>query len=117
VIKNHIGGRYQLLSNMNLQENIRRVLKEETEKFDKVEHFVKTANTLFSKLKFKAVKRVEFDYDEMMNGYQINIFFDRQYAIDNPKSFNKVKQEAIKEIGSIITTFFPFKFYIYLHYD
>jgi hypothetical protein len=102
---------------MNLQENIRRVLKEETEKFDKIEHFMKTANTLFSKLKFKAVKRVEFDYDEMMNGYQINIFFDRQYAIDNPKSFNKVKQEAIKEIGSIITTFFPFKFYIYLHYD
>jgi hypothetical protein len=102
---------------MNLQEHIRRVLKEETEKFDKVEHFVKTANTLFSKLKFNAVKRIDFEYYEMMDGYYVNIFFDRQFAIDNPKSFNKVKQEAIKEIGSTITTFFPFKFYIYLHYD
>jgi hypothetical protein len=53
----------------------------------------------------------------MMNGFQVNIFYDRQYAIDNPKGFNKVKQETIKEIGSIITRFFPFKFYIYLHYD
>ena len=102
---------------MNLQENIRRVLKEETEKFDKIEHFMKTANTLFSKLKFKAVKRVEFDYDERIEGFNVNITFDKQFAIDNPKGFNKVKQETIKEIGSIITRFFPFKFYIYLHYD
>jgi hypothetical protein len=102
---------------MNLQENIRRVLKEETEKFDKIEHFMKTANTLFSKLKFKAVKRVEFDYDERIEGFNVNITFDKQFAIDNPKDFNKVKQETIKEIGSIITRFFPFKFYIYLHYD
>ena len=102
---------------MNLQEHIRRVLKEETEKFDKVEHFVKTANTLFGKLKFKAVKRVEFDYDERIEGFIVNVFYDRQYAIDNPKGFNKVKQNFIKEIGSIITRFFPFKFYIYLHDD
>ena len=102
---------------MNLQEHIKKVLKEETEKFDKVEHFVKTANTLFSKLKFKAVKRVEFDYDEMMNGYHVNIFFDRQFAIDNPKNFNKVKQEAVKEIGSTVTSYFPYKFYFYLHYE
>ena len=102
---------------MNLQEHIKKVLKEETEKFDKVEHFVKTANTLFSKLKFKAVKRVEFDYDEMMNGYHVNIFFDRQFSIDNPKNFNKVKQEAVKEIGSTVTSYFPYKFYFYLHYE
>jgi hypothetical protein len=102
---------------MNLQENIRRVLKEETEKFDKVEHFVKNANILFSKLKFKAVKRVEFEYDERIEGYNVNIFYDRQFAIDNPKGFNKVKQGFIKEIGSIITRFFPFKFYIYLYDD
>jgi hypothetical protein len=102
---------------MNLQEHIRRVLKEETEKFDKVEHFMKTANTLFSKLKFKAVKRVEFDYDERIEGFIVNVFYDRQYAIDNPKGFNKVKQGFIKEIGSIITKFFPFKFYIYLYDD
>jgi hypothetical protein len=102
---------------MNLQEHIRRVLVEETEKFDKVRFFIKRATTLINNMKFHAVKRVEFDYDEMMNGFQVNIFYDRQYAIDNPKGFNKVKQESIKEIGSIITRFFPFKFYIYLHYD
>ena len=102
---------------MNLQQTIRRVLVEETEKFDKVEFFIERATTLINNMKFHAVKRVEFDYDEMMDGFHINIFFDRQFAIDNPKNFNKVKQNAIKEIGSTITTFFPFKFYIYLHYD
>ena len=102
---------------MNLQQTIRRVLREETEKFDKVEFFIERATTLINNMKFHAVKRVEFDYDEMMDGFHINIFFDRQFAIDNPKNFNKVKQNAIKEIGSTITTFFPFKFYIYLHYD
>jgi hypothetical protein len=102
---------------MNLQEHIRIVLVEETEKFDKVEFFIERATTLINNMKFHAVKRVEFDYDEMMDGFHINIFFDRQFAIDNPKNFNKVKQNAIKEIGSTITTFFPFKFYIYLHYD
>lgn len=102
---------------MSLKLTIRRVLVEETEKFDKVEFFIKKANTLINNMKFQAVKRVEFDYDEMMDGFHINIFFDRQFAIDNPKNFNKVKQNAIKEIGSTITTFFPFKFYIYLHYD
>ena len=102
---------------MNLQEHIRIVLVEETEKFNKVEFFIERATTLINNMKFHAVKRVEFDYDEMMDGYHINIFFDRQFAIDNPKNFNKVKQNAIKEIGSTITTFFPFKFYIYLHYD
>ena len=102
---------------MNLQQPIRRVLVEETEKFDKVEFFIERATTLINNMKFHAVKRVEFDYDEMMDGFHINIFFDRQFAIDNPKNFNKVKQNAIKEIGSTITTFFPFKFYIYLHYD
>ena len=102
---------------MSLKLTIRRVLVEETEKFDKVEFFIERATTLINNMKFHAVKRVEFDYDEMMDGYHINIFFDRQFAIDNPKNFNKVKQNAIKEIGSTITTFFPFKFYIYLHYD
>jgi hypothetical protein len=102
---------------MSLKLTIRRVLVEETEKFDKVEFFIERATTLINNMKFHAVKRVEFDYDEMMDGFHINIFFDRQFAIDNPKNFNKVKQNAIKEIGSTITTFFPFKFYIYLHYD
>ena len=102
---------------MSLKLTIRRVLVEETEKFDKVEFFIERATTLINNMKFHAVKRVEFDYDEMMDGYHINIFFDRQFAIDNHKNFNKVKQNAIKEIGSTITTFFPFKFYIYLHYD
>jgi short-subunit dehydrogenase len=102
---------------MSLKQTIRRVLVEETEKFDKVEFFIKRATTLINNMKFHAVKRVEFDYDEMMDGFHVNIFFDKQLAINNPKNFNKVKQNAIKEIGSTITTFFPFKFYIYLHYD
>jgi len=102
---------------MNLQENIRRVLKEETEKFDKVERFIKRANLVFNKLKFESVKRIDFDYDEMMDGYHVNIFFDKQFTIDNPKIFNKVKKNAILQIGSTVKSNFPFKFYFYIHYE
>lgn len=101
-----------------IRESIVKALREETEegeKFDKIKHFIKTANTLFSKLKFKAVKRVEFEYDERIEGYNVNIFYDRQFAIDNPKNFNKVRQNFVKEIGSIVTSYFPFKFFFYLY--
>ena len=101
-----------------IRESIVKALREETEegeKFDKVKHFLKTANLLFSKLKFKAVKRVEFEYDERIEGYNVNIFYDRQFAIDNPKNFNKVRQDFVKEIGSIVTSYFPFKFFFYLY--
>jgi len=103
-----------------MRESIVRIIREETEgdeKFDKVESFIKRATKLINTIKFPAVKRIGFDYDEMMNGYHVNIFFDRQFAIDNPKNFNKVKQEAVKEIGSTVTSYFPFKFYFYLHYE
>jgi hypothetical protein len=103
-----------------IRESIVRVIREETEgdeKFDKVGSFVKRATKLINTIKFPAVKRIGFDYDEMMDGYHVNIFFDRQFSIDNPKNFNKVKQEAVKEIGSTVTSYFPYKFYFYLHYE
>ena len=103
-----------------MRESIVKVLREETEgdeKFDKVESFVKKATKLINTIKFPAVKRINFDYDEMMDGYHVNIFFDKQLAINNPKNFNKVKQNSIQEIGSTVTTYFPFKFYFYVHYQ
>ena len=103
-----------------MRESIVKVLREETEgdeKFDKVESFVKKATKLINTIKFPAVKRINFDYDEMMDGYHVNIFFDKQFAINNPKNFNKVKQNAIQEIGSTVTSYFPFKFYFYVHYQ
>ena len=103
-----------------MRESIVKVLREETEgdeKFDKVESFVKKATKLINTIKFPAVKRINFDYDEMMDGYHVNIFFDKQLAINNPKNFNKVKQNSIQEIGSTVTSYFPFKFYFYVHYQ
>jgi hypothetical protein len=103
-----------------MRESIVRIIREETEgdeKFDKVESFVRRATKLINTIKFPAVKRIDFDYDEMMDAYHVNIFFDRQFSIDNPKNFNKVKQEAVKEIGSTVTSYFPFKFLFYLHYE
>jgi hypothetical protein len=88
---------------------------EDTEKFDKVEFFIKKANKLINKMKFNAVKRVEFEYNKEIEGFNVNIIYDRQFAIDNPKNFNKVKQNSIKEIGTTITSYFPFKFLFYLH--
>ena len=98
-----------------MRESIVRVLREESE--GKTEHFEKKAGRLINTLEIPAVKRVEFDYDEMMDAYHVNIFFDRQFSIDNPKNFNKVKQNAVQEIGSTVTSYFPFKFLFYLHYE
>jgi hypothetical protein len=108
------------LNENTIRESIVRVLREETEgdkKINKVESFIKRATRLINTIKFPAVKRIEFDYDEMMDGYHVNIFFDRQFVIDNPRNFNKVKQNSIKEIGSTVTSYFPFKFYFYIHYE
>jgi len=88
---------------------------EDTEKFDKVEYFIKKATKLINKMKFDAIKRVEFEYNKEIEGFNVNIIYDRQFAIDNPKNFNKVKQNSIKEIGTTITSYFPFKFLFYLH--
>jgi len=98
-----------------MRESIVRVLREESE--GKTEHFERKAGRLINTLEIPAVKRIEFDYDEMMNAYHVNIFFDRQFAIDNPGNFNKVKQKAVQEIGSTVTSYFPFKFLFYLHYE
>jgi hypothetical protein len=96
-----------------MRESIVRVLREETE--SKREYFEKKAARLINTLEIPAVKRVEFEYDERIGGYNVHIFYDRQFAIDNPKNFNKVKQNFIKEIGSTITSYFPFKFFFYLY--
>jgi hypothetical protein len=88
---------------------------EDIEKFDKVEYFIKKATKLINKMKFDAIKRVEFEYNKEIEGFNVNIIYDRQFAIDNPKNFNKVKQNSIKEIGTTITSYFPFKFLFYLH--
>ncbi len=98
-----------------MRESIVRVLREESE--GKTEHFERKAGRLINTLEIPAVKRVEFDYDEMMDAYHVNIFFDRQFSIDNPKNFNKVKQKAVQEIGTTVTSYFPFKFLFYLHYE
>jgi hypothetical protein len=101
-----------------IRESIVKVLREETEgdeKFDKVEYFIKKATKLINKMKFDAIKRVEFEYNKEIEGFNVNIIYDRQFAIDNPKNFNKVKQNSIKEIGTTITSYFPFKFLFYLH--
>jgi len=100
-----------------MRESIVRVLREESEGDGNVEKFIKKATKIINTIKIPAVKRVGFDYDEMMDGYHVNIFFDRQFAIDNPKNFNKVKQKAVQEIGSTVTSYFPFKFLFYLHYE
>jgi hypothetical protein len=100
-----------------MRESIIKVIKEETEDKDNVTKFIKGATKLINTIQFPAVKRVEFDYDEMMDAYHVNIFFDRQFSIDNPKNFNRVKQKAVQEIGSTVTSYFPFKFLFYLHYE
>jgi hypothetical protein len=52
-----------------------------------------------------------------MNGFDVNIFFNKRFAIDNPNVFNKVKREAINKIGFRLEKVLPFKYYYYIHFQ
>jgi len=94
----------------------RRLFEEETSD-DKVSVLLKKMETVFNRMEFEAVDHIGFDYNDVMNGFDVNIFFNKRFAIDNPNVFNKVQRETINKIGFRLKKVLPFKYYYYTHFQ
>ena len=100
---------------MNLQEQIKKILREETTQSERFEKRIDRIEKFINKNEFLAVKKIMLDYNEQMDAIDVSIFFDRKFAIENATRFNKVKKESGLEIQKLLEHF-PYKFYYYLHY-
>ena len=101
----------------NLQEQIRKALKEETDKAERFDNALHKFENIMNNIKFEAVKKIGLDYNEMFDSIDVNIFWDRDYAIQNHKKFNRVRRESGNEIKSYVEGLFPNKYLFYDHYE
>jgi len=102
---------------MNLQQTIRRVLKEETYKAERFDKALVKFETILNNNSFEAVKKISLDYNEPFDAIDVNIFWDRKYAIFNDKKFNSVRQKSGRSIKHYIESLFPNKYLYYDHYE
>jgi len=65
---------------------------------------------------YEGVVDIGVDYDEIMDKFVLNIFFDKKFAIDLGLRFNSIRKKVINEIGMKfmdVTGFYPL---LYEHY-
>ena len=107
---------------MNLQENIRRILREEVFESDESRQerkFTKLLNNIQEYLNsnsYDSVFRVMVDYDEVMDYLIVNIFFDAEHAVKLGGGINSVIKRTGKKIMEDLSVF-PFDFKYHIHFD
>ena len=47
---------------------------------DKISVLLKKMETVFNRMEFEAVDHIGFDYNDVMNGFDVNIFFNRRFC-------------------------------------
>jgi hypothetical protein len=66
---------------------------------------------------YPVLKRIWVDYNEIMNSYDINLFYDLNEAKEDPL-FNLLHKNQVREIGDDLDGFFKgIKFSFYLHFE
>ena len=107
---------------MNLQENIRRILREEVFESDESRQerkFTKLLNNIQEYLNsnsYDSVVRVMVDYDEVMDDVIVNIFFDAEHAVKLGGGINRVIKSTGKKIMEDLRVF-PFDFKYHIHFE
>ena len=107
---------------MNLQENIRRILREEVFESDESRQerkFTKLLNNIeeyINSNSYDSVVRVMVDYDEVMDDVIVNIFFDAEHAVKLGGGINSVIKRTGKKIMEDLSVF-PFDFKYHIHFD
>jgi hypothetical protein len=107
---------------MNLQKNIRRILKEEVFESDESRQerkFTKLLNNIeeyINSNSYNSVVRVMVDYDEVMDDVIVNIFFDAEHAVKLGGGINSVIKRSGKKIMEDLSVF-PFDFKYYTHFE
>ncbi len=65
---------------------------------------------------YRVLNRIWVDYDEIMNSYHINLFYDWEDAKEEGRLFTVLRNNQIREIGEDLSGFFKgIKFDIYYH--
>lgn len=78
-----------------------------------IQHFLET-----NLENYYGIKKFWVDYNEQMNGYDINIFFDKQLAIEIGLGVNMLRRRALSSISQELNSMFQgLKFYFYDHYE
>ena len=107
---------------MNLQESIRRILREEVFESDESRQerkFTKLLNNIeeyINSNSYNSVVRVMVDYDEVMDDVIVNIFFDAEHAVKLGGGINSVIKRSGKKIMEDLSVF-PFDFKYHIHFE
>ena len=107
---------------MNIQESIRRILKEEVFESDESRQerkFTKLLNNIeeyINSNSYNSVIRVMVDYDEVMDDVIVNIFFDAEHAVKLGGGINSVIKRSGKKIMEDLSVF-PFDFKYHIHFE
>ena len=107
---------------MNLQESIRRILREEVFESDESRQerkFTKLLNNIeeyINSNSYNSVIRVMVDYDEVMDDVIVNIFFDAEHAVKLGGGINSVIKRSGKKIMEDLSVF-PFDFKYHIHFE
>ena len=107
---------------MNIQESIRRILKEEVFESDESRQerkFTKLLNNIeeyINSNSYNSVVRVMVDYDEVMDDVIVNIFFDAEHAVKLGGGINSVIKRTGKKIMEDLSVF-PFDFKYHIHFE
>lgn len=84
-----------------------------------VEGIIKIFSKFLNKQSYDGVCNVMIDYDDMMNRFVLNIFFDRNYLTDlndGGKQSNFLRK-TVNEYGNLFRNFSGHNPLIYQHYD
>jgi hypothetical protein len=107
---------------MNLQESIKKILKEEVFESDESRQerkFTKLLNNIeeyINSNSYDSVVRVMVDYDEVMDDVIVNIFFDAEHAVKLGGGINSVIKRSGKKIMEDLSVF-PFDFKYHIHFE
>lgn len=82
-----------------------------------VERLKSIYSSLYDVNDYEGVCRIMVDYDEEFNKIVLNVFFDRKFAIKNGRSFNKIKNSVIDNIGTKARNWMNTTPWIYLHFE
>lgn len=108
-----------LLNNFFFEEPLNEEVEKENEYIspDKltniIQHYLET-----NLENYYGIKKFWVDYNEQLNGYDINVFFDKQLAIEMGLEMKKLRTRVLVSISQELNSFFKgTKFYFYEHYE
>ena len=81
-----------------------------------VNRSVEIFNKLMNANKYEHVCRIMVDYDDEFDKYVLNIFFSRDFAVNN-KNFTRFKNITTNEIGERFLNWAGLNPILYMHFE